>query len=267
MPGFYSDYASAASVCDFDVTLTGCPNFELTRQNGCEGSLQVITFRYAGGDCSRSENIKQRQKFNCEDFNGGPPTTTGDQNYITVVDAKGKDVYFDGPVAVSEEFTLNENKDFDKLSAMTINVFASRGGTLLQTTNLHLSCIQDFFPFDRFGSSSVTSWIETSGRDFSQIDPGTITPKVTIETPLSPIRLTEAQFLSSVVDNTIDFTPTIAGQVLGPGVAVELEEVGIDIDLGFRVSYTFFITVIGESLDGTKQCSNFADLECVEGFN
>lgn len=260
------------STCVIDIELTGCPEINISLDNNCEGRPQVITFRYLGGDCSQSDNLQPRQKFFCEDSNGGPPTVPGTQSFITATPAGGSDLYFEGNVAVGDKYTLNEDKTFDKLSAdMTISIFSAQGGSLLQTTNLHLSCSQPLFLFDKFGSSQVTQWIETSGRIVSDtqtnVPTGTIVVQLDTAPDIKPVRLTEMQVITSAQDEPIDYTSQVAGQVLEPGVALELPGFAIDIELGQRVRYTFFTTIIGETLDGTNQCNGNSFLECTVGFN
>lgn len=259
-------------MCVIDIELTGCPQYNISLDNNCEGRPQVITFRYLGGGCSQSDNLQPRQKFACEDANEGPPTAPGTLNYIIATPTGGDDLYFAGPVAVGEKYTLNENKDFDKLSAdMTVTVFSSEGGALLQTTDLHLSCSQPLFLFDKFGASQVTEWIETSGRIVTDtqtnVPTGTIVVQLDTAPDIKPVRLTEMQVITSASEVPIDYTSQVAGVVLAPGVALELPGFEIDIELGTRTRYTFFTTIIGETIDGTATCNGNSFLECTVGFN
>jgi len=261
------------SSCIIDISLTGCPQYNSTLDNNCDGRPQVITFRYNGGDCSQSDNLQPRQKFTCTDGNGGPPIARGTQNYIIAFPTGGDDLYFAGPVAIGEKYTLNENKLFDKLSAdMTIQIFDFEGGNLLQQDDVHLSCSQPLFLFDKFGANQVTEWIETSGRVVSdkQTDVQTGTIEVKLDTSsdiIKPVRLLEMTVLTNTQDEPIDYTSQVAGRVLEPGAVIELEGFGIDIELTERTRYTFFTTLIGETLDGTNQCNGFDFLECTIGFN
>ena len=52
-----------------------------------------------------------------------------------------------------------------------------------------------------------------------------------------------------------------------PGGSIELDGFGIDISLTTRTRYTFFTTLVGETLDGTNRCNGFDFLECTIGFN
>lgn len=264
---------SPTSTCVIDISLTGCPRYNSTLDNNCDGRPQVITFRYNGGDCSQSDNLQPRQKFSCTDENGGPPIAKGSPSYITAVPTGGDDIYFAGLVAIGEKYTLNANKEFDKLSAdMTIQIFDFEGGNLLEQVDVHLSCSQPLFLFDKFGANQVTEWIETSGRIVSdkQSDVKTGTIEVKLDTAsdiVKPVRLLEMTVLTNTQDEPIDYTPQVAGVVLEPGATIELDGFGIDIELTERTRYTFFTTLIGETLDGSNECNGFDFLECTIGFN
>jgi len=264
---------SPTSSCVIDVNLTGCPMYNSSLDNDCQGRPQVITFRYNGGGCAQSDNLQPRQKFSCTDSGLGAPTTEGTQSYITAVPRGGTDLYFAGPVAVGEKYTLNQDMVFDKLSAdMTITIFDSEGGNVLQLVDLHLSCSQPLFLFDKFGASQVTEWIETSGRVVSDrqadVETGTIEVKLDTSTDIvKPVRLLEMTVLTNTQDAPIDYTSQVAGMILGPGDVIELPGFQIDIDLSARTRYTFFTTIIGETIDGTNMCNGFSFLECTIGFN
>jgi len=259
--------------CIIEVGINGCPDYDPLLSASCEGRPQVMTFRHNGDDCSQSQNLQSRLKFTCVDFNGGPPRGLGTQNFIRVKAAKGTpDVFFEGPVAVGELFTLNEDKSFDRLSAdMTIEILTSEGGTLLQELQLHLSCSEFLFIFDRFGATQVLEWVETDGRVVSVKTGDVPTGKIELEFDASssvtvPVRLTEMNILINSGD-PVDYTPLIAGVVLSPGQKIDLPGLSIDIDLSKRTSYTFFTTLIGETIDGSTKCNGLDFHECTVGFN
>lgn len=264
---------SPTSTCIIDISLTGCPQYNSTLDNDCDGRPQVITFRYDGGDCSESNNLQPRQKFQCTDSNGGPSPSRQEPYFITAVPTGGSDLYFSGSVGVGDKYTLNENKSFDKLSAdMTISVFDTEGGTILQTNDIHLSCSQPLFVFDKFGAHQVVEWIETDGRVVSaaqsDVQTGTIEVKLDTGSEVTkPVRLLEMTVITNTQDEPIDYTSQVNGKVLNPGDVIELEGFGIDIELTERTRYTFFTTLIGETLDGTNTCNGFDFLECTIGFN
>jgi hypothetical protein len=246
--------------------------FNISLDNDCQGRPQEITFRYNGGDCSQSDNLQPRQKFSCTDSNGGPPTPPGTQSYITATPRGGSDIYFAGPVKVGEKYTLNADRQFDKLSAdMTLTIFESLGGAVLQVTDVHLSCSQPLFLFDKFGASQVTQWVETSGRVVTDtqtgVETGTIQVALDTSNEQTPVRLLEMTVLTNTQDAPIDYTPQIAGTILQPGSSIELPGFAIDIELGQQVRYTFFTTIIGETIDGSNMCNGNDMLECIVGFN
>lgn len=263
---------SPTSTCIIDVALAGCPEPDLELNQNCEGRPQVITFRYLGGSCAQSDNFQPRQKFTCEDFGGGPPTAQGSPSYIVATRRGGGDVYFEGPVPVGEKYTLNEDKTFGKLSAdMTLQIFDSQGGTLLQSTDVHLSCSQALFLFDKFGASQVTEWIETDGRIVTDqqlnVPSGQLIVQLDTLPDTKPVRLKEMQVIASTSEVPFDYTAQVAGKVLEPGVPLELDPFEIDIELGRRVEYVFFTTITGETLDGDNECNGNSFLSCIVGFN
>ena len=106
--------------CIIDVAIDGCFNFTPPFDNNCQGRPVAITFRYNGGDCSQSNNLQDRQKFNCFDLeppvgSGPPPTTAGEVAYVLATTLGGDDIYFEGFVPVGETFSLNEDQFYDKL--------------------------------------------------------------------------------------------------------------------------------------------------------
>jgi len=250
------------------VDLTGCPQYNSSLDNDCQGRPWEITFRYNGGGCAQSDNLQPRQKFSCTDSGTGAPTTEGTKSYITAVPRGGTDLYFAGPVAVGEKYTLNQDRVFDKLSAdMTITIFDAEGGNVLQLVNLHLSCSQPFFLFETFGASQVTQWVETSGRVVSDkqsdVETGTIVVKLDASTDIvQPVRLLEMTVLTNTQDQPIEYKPQVAGMILQLGDGTEPPGFQIDIDLSARTRYTFITTIIGETLDGTNMCNGSSFLEC-----
>ena len=126
-----------------------------------------MTFQYTGGNCAQSDNLQTSQKFSCTDVAGGPPTDPGTASYITAIPRGGRtaQTYFAGRVPLGEQYTLNANKQYDKLAAdMTISIYDEQDGNVLQVVNMHLSCSQPLVLFDKFGANQVLQFMETSGR-------------------------------------------------------------------------------------------------------
>jgi hypothetical protein len=281
---FTAPLSSPASTCIIDFKLNGCPKFYMSLDNDCRGRPTEITFQYNGGDCRQSENVQDRQKHKCTDFNGGPPLQPGAQSYITVTALGGSDLYFAGPVKAGEEYTfkvsetysLNEYGQFDTISSdMTITIFESKGGVTLQTIDIKLSCSQPLFLGDKFGSNQIMQWVEPSGRVVSMMPTyttsseteGTIQVALDVSDEQNPVRILEMIIDTNTQDQSIDYTSQVAGTILQPGSSIQLPGFKIDTDIDMDVlnQYTFFVTIIGESLDGTNQCDGNNKHECIIG--
>jgi hypothetical protein len=148
----------------------------------------------------------------------------------------GTDIYFAGPVAVGEKYTLNQDSFFDKLSAdMTITNLDSWGGNVLQLVDLPLSCSQPLFLFDKFGASQVTQWVERSGRIVTDTQTGvTGTFQVALDASneQKPVHLLGMTVLTNTQDQPIDYPSQVAGRILQPRSSIELSGFKIDIELG-----------------------------------
>jgi len=267
--------------CDILVEIDGCFNFTPVGDNNCEGRPVQISFRYNGGDCSQSDNLQDRQKFDCFDIEppigaGPPPTQAGVESYIVATQLGGGSVYFEGLVEVGKIFTLNEDLEFDKLAAdMNVTVYDPtgpepivQGANIMQTQFIHLSCSQPLFLKDRFGSAQVVQWIEDDGRNvscFQETVTGDLVVALDAENQEQPVRLLEMTIISNLDDEPINKTEEVFGQILEPGGEIVLEPLSIQVDLTERVRYTFFTTIIGETLDGSQMCNGFDFYECIAG--
>ena len=107
---------------------------------------------YAGGDCTLSANCQPDDKFFCEDFNGGPPSTFGEPAYIVATDRDEEEVYFEGFVNVGSSYIMDNN--MERFPAdQTIKVYSDSDKTnLLQDVQYHSSCSQNLDLLNRFGS-------------------------------------------------------------------------------------------------------------------
>jgi hypothetical protein len=261
-------------------------NVTLAADNNCQGRPVQLTFRYNGGDCSQSDNLQDRQKFDCFDIlpplgAGPPPTQAGVESYVLATTLGGEDVYFEGFVEVGKLFTLNEDFFFDKLSAdMNVTFYDPAGSTdpativqganIMQTEFIHLSCSQPLFLKDRFGAGQVVQWIEDDGRNvscFQETVTGDLVVSLDAENQDQPVRLLEMVIVSNVADEPINKTEEVNGQILEPGGdAIILSPINVTVDLTERVRYTFFTTIIGETLDGNQMCNGFDFYECIAGI-
>lgn len=266
--------------CVIDVEIEGCFNFTPIGDNNCQGRPVVLTFRYNGGDCSQSDNLQDRQKFDCFDASTPPPLEAGTVSYILATELGGGDVYFEGFVPVGELYTLNEDRIFDKLSAdMNITIYDPagsddpativNGANIMQTIFAHLSCSQPLFLKDRFGANQVVQWIEGDGRVVScfietTTAPLTLTLNTTGIEGENAVRLLEMNVISNT-EGFINKTMEVNGVILTSGDVLELCPINVTVDLTERMRYTFFTTVVGETLDGSTECNGFDFHECIAG--
>lgn len=262
------------SSCNVDVQFGECPK-PIPIDNGCQNPFQVVTFRYNGGDCMQSNNFLQRHEFTCDDMIGGPPTSsvqdgsvTPVTNYIVVTSRSGNETYFAGNVSVGDEYTLNADEKYSVLIGdMTISIYETQEGNLLQKTNLLLDCTNQLFLFDSFGASQVVYWKENDGRevqipDHTQI--GNIAVTVNNPDDSSIIRLVEMTLIGNMQNEPVDYTPEVQDVILQQQQAITLNDFQFQYEYGVnRTRYTFFTTIIAENLDGSEQCNDYAVLECV----
>jgi hypothetical protein len=269
------------SGCDIDVTLNGCFNTTPQGDNNCNGRPIEMTFRYNGGDCSQSDNLQDRQNFDCFDVepqdggNGPPPIGAGVESLVTVTQLGVEDtVYFSGLVPVGGFFELNGDRVFDKLAAdMNFSVYDPAIGQtfagLQQTVFVHLSCSQPLFLKDRFGAHQVVQFIEDDGRNvscFQETQTGNLVVSLNASTIDEPVELNEMVVISNIQDEPINYTSEVAGVILEPGgPGIELPPINVSVDLTDRVRYTFFTTVIGTAVNSGVTCNGFDFTECIAG--
>jgi hypothetical protein len=271
--------------CIIDVEIEGCFNFTPPFDNNCQGRPVIIEFRYNGGDCSQSDNLQDRQKFDCFDVEppvgaGPPPTTAGTTSYILATTLGGDDIYFEGFVDVGDTFILNEGLIFDRIAAdMNVTVYDPAGSddpativdssNMMQTMFLHLSCSQPLFLLDRFGAHQVVEWSEASGRVVTtQVNTTTDALTLSLNTNniegQDGVRLLEMNIISNT-EGFINKTDEVNGVVITEGDTLVLSPINVTLDLSQRTRYTFFTTISGETLDGTAECNGFDFHECIVG--
>lgn len=123
------------------------------------GKPRKITLEYTGEGCSATNTSQQSDKYDCDNFNGGP---NGASNvYITVTENEngGGKQYFAGNVALNGQFTPDAGNagDNEFKSKFFINVYSSQGGTHLQRINMHTSCSAPLVSGDQIGSALLIS--------------------------------------------------------------------------------------------------------------
>eukprot|EP00536_Pseudo-nitzschia_multiseries_P004322 jgi/Psemu1/253514/estExt_Genewise1Plus.C_710036 len=254
-------FFSNAACKNIDIQFE-CPTFSLSHDNACKGPLQVITFTYNGGSCEQlSTNRRVRYVPLCIDSNGGPSAVKGTTHYITVVPKGGSEFYFADYVAVGESYTLNADKQRIKLSTvMTMNVFESKGGTLLQTIEVNLpSCSFPVHLMDRFGAHQITEWVESDGRRVfvKPVEVEVLPVRIKSSTPIC---LSEIKLITNIGDDAEE--RKFGQEVLSPGTTLELDLLG-DINIDWDEIYYatennvslsppqqmhFWFTVVGEPL-------------------
>ncbi|KAL3924028.1 MAG: hypothetical protein SGILL_001292 [Bacillariaceae sp.] len=274
------------SSCIIDVAIEGCFNFTPPFDNNCQGRPVIVEFRYNGGDCSQSDNLQDRQKFDCFDIEadmggvGPPPTDAGSSAYVVATTLGGADVYFEGFVPIGETFTLNEGLIFDRLSAdMNVTFYDPAGSddpasivqvsNMMQTEFLHLSCSQPLFLLDRFGAAQVVRWVEDDGREVTtEVNTTVETLSLSLDTTgiegQEGVVLREMNILSNT-EGFINKTDEVNGVVLMEGDTLDLCPINVTLDLSTRTRYTFFTTISGETLDGSAECNGFDFHECIVG--
>merc|ERR1712113_587528 len=119
------------------------------------------------------------------------------------------------------------------------------GGNTLQTIDLlAMDCSKPLFLFDKFGSSQVVEWEETS------VQTGSVGVTIRNRDSATPIRLTKLELLNNLREVPIDYTAIVQNKALQPDE--ELEPLSLDFEYDVatdtKTRYTFFATVIAEPL-------------------
>ena len=132
----------------------------LQAQDCCDqgDNPKTLTMIYTGEGCSATNTTQQSDKYDCDDFNGGP---SGSSVYIVASedsDGGGK-IYFSGSVALNGTFTADATKvGDDKFKSKTyFNIYKTQGGPLLQRINMHTSCSAPIAAGDQIGSMFLLS--------------------------------------------------------------------------------------------------------------
>jgi hypothetical protein len=231
----------------------------------CNQRASEMSFRYNGGDCSQSLNSQPSSLFECNDFNGGPPSEEGVVAWIEAFELGRRETYFSGFVPVGEVFTLFAE---EKISAnQNITVYDPKGETdrsnivrqenTMQTIKYHSSCAWNLFLNDIFGSVQLVEFVnEVQGRVTCFIK---AILALDIQIPIfttngdNSVRLTSLEMLTNVF-GIIDKTEEVNGFVVN-GMVDEPIPIEITLDLTVRQSYTFFTTIVGETVSGGDECN------------
>jgi hypothetical protein len=224
----------------------------------CTEFVNLLTFRYNGGDCLQSNNIQDPRIYQCQDYFGGPPTQEeiGAESYMLITDIKGEGInYYNGPVFVGDVFNIT-NLLPNSVIVANVNVTIYDGEVapenIRQTMVIHTSCSQVTFLKDRYGSLELIGFRNPSQGYLTCIVP--VSFDFAIQNTAEGFNA-EVQSLTSITNfdppnDFLNFTQEVVGFKLGPGEELPVSSGSIDIDLSVRKRYTVFTTVQGVSPDG-----------------
>jgi large repetitive protein len=132
------------------------------------GKVAGMIFRYTGSSCSATSHQQDAGKVTC---NGNPNNDPA--VYIVINDnsnpASGN-IWYAGDVNLNEHFAAYaSNAGQSQFANETfIHIFASQGGTKLQTVKFHTSCSQPLGPGNVFGALDVITVNNTNGSSCGQ---------------------------------------------------------------------------------------------------
>jgi hypothetical protein len=211
-----------------------------------------MKFKFNGGDCEQSSNLQPSSLFYCQDFNGGPPRSEGEQSYIVVT---GTDelgiVYYSGFVAVGDEFLVDDEGN-NLADGMNITIYSSDDTSfdkILQKVTFDSSCDVNLFLKDRFGSVELTVFINVQQGAVSC--DSNVTFVYTVENMSEEgSGDTTLQSLESETNiGPLDLTAQVRNVIIAPGRSVTFEQ-SVILDLSVSVQYTVETLVTGRSPQG-----------------
>jgi len=236
-------------------------------QDLCSERPAVMVMRYNGGPCDQSDNL-QPDKSGCVDVGDGPPTDKGVVSWITVTATKDPGItYFNGPVAVGDNFELDDGGGRVEADMTVIISEVDSSGTgpglTIQDQFFHSSCSQNLFLKDRFGSVQLVAWL--NGLQ------GFVTCFVDVEfsfaivngelgnpSDTSPATLLSFFTLTNLIGDgdgleLRNFTDIVYGKTLQPGELYEFEAI-FTIDATVRRFYTAISNLVGRNDDTNGIC-------------
>ena len=282
--------ASPTKTCELDINLHCTPESGFGNtcndipqfSQVCEERPYQMMFRYHPGDCSQSFNIQEDNDFTCTDLNEGPPKEEGILSYIVAFgEGRGGGTYYEGFVRTGEEWELTNGLNDPVNKDMNITIYDPRGSTdpleivqpanILQTVLYDVSCNDrdpNLFLKDRFGNNQLVQWTSEDAGLISCIIDASV--DIFVDVPINaadenPIRLKELFVLHNYEPFFFNRTDDVNGVELGPGDSFEATPLMIAIDLSVRQRYTFFTSVVGESLDGSSECFGNDDFQFEAG--
>jgi len=212
-----------------------------------------MTWIYSGGGCENSWNV-QGEKFICEDFNGGPPTTIGEKSFIVVTDADGEFIYHRDWVTVNSLYEHNSGGErFSADSIITIYKNNNTGdlANLLQSIQYHSSCSQTLFLKNRFGANILVEWTNEEQGTISCFANQTFNLEVDIPVEFEggPATVTGLTVASNVDPFFFNLTDDVAGVVVNAGDTFQTT-INVPIDLTEKRTYNMLITLTADTAGG-----------------
>ena len=213
-----------------------------------------MKYIYSGGSCDNSWHFLDAEKFSCQDFNGGPPTTPGEMSFIVATDDAGTVTYTREYVAVDSLYEMNSGGE--RFSANSIITIYKNNNTddlsnLLQSVFFHSSCSQSLSLKNRFGASILVEWTNEEQGTISCFGNASFT--VTVNIPLEftggPAAVTSLTVASNVDPFFFNLTDSVAGQVINAGDSF-IAEVSIPLDFSKKQTYNLLVTLTAETADG-----------------
>ena len=242
-----------------------------------------MTMLYTGGDCSVSNQCQDPDKFQCTDFNGGPPDNSqvGVESWIMVTDDGFETTYFDGPVKVYERFLVENGMErFPADQVIRIWSDSSKSeAALLQEVFYHSSCSQNLDLLNRFGAIAIVGWFNEEQGNITGFANTSVS--VTASIPISADLLGDTGGSATVDTLTIittatpvdgsealpptffNLTDSVAGVVLQPDQEFKAE-IAVPLDLGIPYNYNFLITLTATT-DAGRVCTGTGLLDFQAG--
>ncbi|KAI2508511.1 hypothetical protein MHU86_5910 [Fragilaria crotonensis] len=224
----------------------------------CTEFVNLLTFRFNGGDCLDSNNIQDPRIYSCEDFFDGPPAADdiGAESYMVIADIKGQGItYFDGIIKVGDVFNITNILPNTVIVAnVNVTIYAGEPApeNLRETIIIHTSCSQVTFLKDRYGVLELIGFQNPSQGYQACIVP--VSFDFAIQNTAEGFNAVVESLVSVTnfdpPNNLLNFTDEVVGFVLNPGDELPISSDSINIDLSIRKRYTVFTTVQGVSPEG-----------------
>jgi len=248
-----------------------CPNCNATLPpiEPCGGRPLAMKWIYQGGGCDGSFNA-QGDAFLCEDFNGGPPTQSGETSFIVVTDSTGDVVYHRDFVTIDSIYSMDSgNEPFPDDSIITVykNNNTADLANLLQSVQYGSSCSDDVLSLkDRFGAHILVEWTneeQGTASCFSTL-PFTIDVEVPTDFTGGPATVTGLTIASNVDPFFFNVTESVTGLEVDAGDLFQTT-IAIPIELTERRNYNMLFTFSASA--GATNCSATALVTFATGYD